>query len=281
MPEKERKGFCDGFSGFTTSNTIQKKFSSLLNFRILQLIKAQHTMKLLLQNYLKSEISRDTNTWWLLIKILQSPYMQQNYDLKYLKWEVTRQPQWILNVHFPCSEHDQGHKKLQMFYKVLRGGPTLAGSTVLALISPMPWAQYMTVIQSHLTHCVSKMFLIILFLSLLAWGHLAHFWLAQTSHDVSFSFSDCSFSNHCGEYHNPLHWWTGTHTPPRSHFEQSPLPQSPPGVIGGCGPTGSPMAVVWSYSWPANWLLLVLWEGRALFIQLMAGQSNAGCQQWC
>ena len=52
------------------------------------------------------------------------------------------------------------------------------------------------------------------------------------------------------EHHYPIHWRTGTCTPPRPYFVQSPLPHSAPGAIFGCGPTSSPKTVAQSYSQP-------------------------------
>ena len=48
-------------------------------------------------------------------------------------------------------------------WKVLLGDQTLARAVVLALTKPLPWAQYMIVISSLLTHGVSKMSLHFLF----------------------------------------------------------------------------------------------------------------------
>ena len=58
-----------------------------------------------------------------------------------------------------------GHQLKSYSLHILLGDPTIAGAAVLAFNSPVPWAQYMTVIKV-LTHCLSKMFLLILFLSL-------------------------------------------------------------------------------------------------------------------
>ena len=149
------------------------------------------------------------------------------------------------------------------------------------------------VLTSLSTHCVSRMFLFLLFLSLprLPWDSAVTCLVLGPLRppgmfifpflDYSFSecsFSDCSFSDHCEGI--PLPPFTDEqilNPPPRSHFRQSPPPQSP-GFIGGCCPTGSPTAVVWSYG--AGWSTLtwlVTGSFIVLFIQLSVRQLNAGC----
>ena len=170
--------------------------------------------------------------------------MQQNYDLKYLKWEITRWLWQMLDDLLTCSAQKWGYKKLQMFRRSYLEIQHWQELWYLHLLILCPRHNTQLSLNVLLTHCVSRISLLLLFFSSPRLPQksgvtsLILGLLSPLRMFISPSWIVPSWIT-VGEHHYLLHWWAGIHTPLKSHFRQSTLPQSPPGIMCGCGPTGS------------------------------------------
>ena len=135
----------------------------------------------------------------------------------------------MLNDQLPYFDQERGYKYLQYIWNTLHGDPALAGAMVLALTSPVPWVHtWLSSKVSWLTvwvECLSTFFSATHLGLLRSLGlPLLFVRLAQTLPGSLFLLQRFWWREH--PY--PLEWWAGTHTPPMSHFGQSPLPKFPP-----------------------------------------------------